>query len=114
MYEEYYRECAEWTANFHAGNHNVVDDVNANIDTTTTTATTSAIPYLPGRNKSGGGDYATNMVWKIPRTTIHTGCSGTNNNKKKNKTGNDDKASNEEDINSLMMRIYEWYDEVVA
>ena len=90
-FEEYYQECAERTMNFHAGSITT---------SATTTATIGASPYHQGR----GGEVDVTTIWKIPQTMDHhVDEGGTNNN------------INDDEINSsTMMKIYEWYDEMVA
>lgn len=97
-YEEYYRGCAEWTAAFHAGS------------TRSTIANTTALPYHPSRVESGGGQGGGGgaMVWKIPKP------SGGGSSSRKRDHTNHNNNHDDNDVNSLMMRIYEWYDEMVA
>ncbi len=78
--------------NFHAGS----------ITTgATTTATIGASTYHQGR----GGEVDVTTIWKIPQTMDHhLDEGGTNNNN----------IYDDEINSSTMMKIYEWYDDMVA
>ncbi len=114
-FEEYYQECAERTTNFHAGTTTGA----------TTTATIGALPYHRGRGGGGGGEVDV-TIWKIPKTMDHhldNGDSNNNNNNINIINNNNSSSNNNNNINyinddeinsSTMMRIYEWYDEMVA